>query len=94
MASIEDLEEDAKDKTLTAEVDEFDEGIEDLMRADMEDALSWLNKCLHLLNYISDKDLCKTISKRERDSMAWLSEAIREFLDDVETHYKDEEEEV
>lgn len=91
--TVDDLEESLKRKEATEPQAEFegDEGLEELMKDDMRDAVGWLNKCRHLLDYISDKDLCKAISKRERDSMAWLSDQIGEFLDDVETHYNEDE---
>lgn len=61
-----------------------DEEMQDL---DMRDALDLLNKCMHLLDYLSDDVLCKTITKKERDSMARLSDLVKEYLDVTEDSY-------
>ena len=92
--TVEDLEADKKlrDEVASDEFDD-DDGIEDLQQRDMEDAIDLLQKCMHLLDYVSDRDFCKAISKRERDNLTWMSEQIREYLDDVEGHYEEKVEE-
>lgn len=91
--TVDDLEAAIK-KRIAAEPDEAefeDDGIEDLQRADMQESIGLLKKSLHLMSYIADKDLCKGLTKRERASMFWMTEQIREFLDDVEDHYEDDD---
>ena len=64
---------------------------EDLLLQDILDAMSLLNKCMRLLDYMSDADLCKTITKRERENMSRLSEQVKAYLDEVEGNYQGEE---
>lgn len=93
MATLEDLKESAK--AIQAEVvdDEFDEdgGIEALQAQDMSEAINLLNKCMHLMAVFADKDLCRSLTKRERDVLSHMSEQVRLFLDDVGQHYDESE---
>jgi hypothetical protein len=73
-------------------VDEFPDD-EETMVQDVYDSMSLLTQCMHLLDYISDKELCPAVSKRERDSMARLSDKVRVFLDNMNVAYNDSEEE-
>ena len=95
MASLEDFEESQVKKVAEVEVlesDEFGPDEADIAQ-DILDALSLLSKCMHLLDYLSDPDLCKSVTKRERDSMSRLSESVRTYLDAVEGNYVEGEEE-
>ena len=93
MANVNDLEADAKVKKAKAvheavqEVDEIS-----YLRQDILDSISLNSKAMHLLDYLSDHDLCKSITKRERESMSRMSDKIREFLDEAESAYTIEEE--
>lgn len=85
--TVDDLETQA----IAAQTDEF-EPDEQSMFNDILDSLDLLRKCMHLLDYLSDPDLCKSVTKRERDTMARLSESVDEFLDDAETKYEEVQE--
>lgn len=88
-----ELEAVAKKTTTESglEVDEFsDDGEDALMLHDISEAMSLLTKCLHLFDYVGDTDLCKSVTKRERESMSRLSEQVREFLDEVEPNYRED----
>ncbi len=87
-ATIEDLEKTKK--VLQAEVvDEFEGDESEVVFSDMGEACNILHKAMHLFSYVSDLDFCKRISKRERANMAWMSEHIRQFLDDKGIYYLD-----
>ena len=90
MASLEELVLTAKQNE-KVEVDEFAPDDDNMMRQDILDALSLLSKCVHLLDYMSDSDLCKSITKKERGSMSNLSEQVKTYLDEVEHNYEDGE---
>lgn len=62
------------------------------MADDIDEALTLLSKAMKLLDALSDVDICKTLTKRERDAMERVSGLIREFLDDVESNYVNDEE--
>jgi SpoU rRNA methylase family enzyme len=91
MATTKDLAA-AADRVVEGEVvdKEFDEGDDDLVYQDIKEAIQWLNKCMHVLDYIADKDTCPALSQRERKVMVNVSENVREFLDDIASHYDDE----
>jgi len=91
MAKIEELESEL----VLNDSDFIEEGGDDELAIanDVIAALSLLKKSMHLLDYMGDSDLCKTITKRERETMSRVSDSIREFLDDVGSHYEDEEDE-
>lgn len=87
MATISDLELLNKEKD-----EDFEDGGEEiLVENDMQEALDWLNKCMHLLDYMSDTLLCKSITKRERETMGRVSEGLRGFLDDIGSHYAEDD---
>lgn len=67
-------------------------GEEVLMEDDILEAIDLLHKCMHLLDYIADPDLCKTVTKRERKVMVNVANSLRTYLDEVGTHYIDEAE--
>jgi hypothetical protein len=99
MATTKDLaatkDKVSKDCCVEGELVDFPEFAEDddelLVIQDMQEAIQWLNKCMHVLDYIADKDTCPELSERERKVMATVSENVREFLDDVASHYSDDE---
>ena len=62
---------------------EFDPD-EDQQLLDLKDAVLLLGLSMRLLNYVGDVELCKTLSKRDRDAMDRVATKIREFLDEVE----------
>jgi hypothetical protein len=90
MATLEDLEASRKAPKEAPKEAEPVEEFDDDYNQDMLDALSLLNKCMHLLDYISDRDLCKTVTNREREVMGRVSESIRIYLDAVEGSYEEE----
>ncbi len=92
---LEAMENRAAPTELDGEVfDEDDESGEELLvYKDMNEALALLRKSMHLLDYLADYDLCKSIKKAERESMARLSEIIDGFLDETEGNYAESEEE-
>ncbi len=67
--------------------------VEDLMQEDMVEALEILSQSMHLLDYLSDKDFCPTVPKRERANLAHMAEKIRTFLDEKEGYYEDDSDE-
>lgn len=74
-------------------VDEEEEEEDDQLRQDILDATSLLSKCMHLFDYLGDTDLCKTVTKRERETMSRMSELCKDFLDGIENAgYEGEEE--
>lgn len=87
MATIEDLEER---KLKEPKTDEFVDDQDGLIYADLVAALGLLKKATLLLDYCSDTDLCKTVSKRERNAMSRLSDKISSFVSETEESYGDE----
>lgn len=74
-------------------VGDEEEEEEDALRQDILDATSLLSKCMHLFDYLGDTDLCKTVTKRERETMSRMSELCKDFLDGIENAgYEGEEE--
>lgn len=94
MPSLEDLERTIKQAEVVDEDDGTDEenGEELLVEQDIQDAIGILRKCMHLLDYVSDTDLCKSVTKRERETMGRLSEMVREYLEEVDQHYDEGQE--
>lgn len=86
MASLDDLEASAPKE---GEVFEGEVDIDDSMYQDMLDAMSLLSKCMRLLDYMSDTDLCKSVTSRERVNMTHVADKVREFLDGAETLYEE-----
>jgi hypothetical protein len=92
MANLDEMEQalvKCKDKVEGVVVDDFED--EDTMIQDIYDSMGLLNQSMHLLDYLSDPDLCRAVSKRERDSMARLSDRIRLFLDNMNAAYEEHE---
>lgn len=92
MASIKDLEK-AASATNVPVCQGVVCGEEILERQDVEDAISLLKKCKTLLCYMADRDLLRAVSMKERDAMNRCVEKIDIFLDDVESHYEEVDEE-
>lgn len=78
------------DAELQAE-DEYEGQEELLVRQDILDAIILLKKVMHMLNYVSNTELCKTVSKRERTVMETVAIEVGEFLDEVEPNYDPED---
>lgn len=57
---------------------------------DIQEAISLFITVKALLDYVGSPILCKVVSKRERDTMAKVSEQIREFLASAEPTYLEE----
>lgn len=87
MSSLDDLE--ATTPVKDAEVLVDDDVGEDIHN-DMLDAISLLSKCMRLLDYLSDIDLCKSVTARERGNMVHVANKVREFLDGAESLYEEE----
>ena len=64
-----------------------DDTDDDQMLVDLQDAIHLLTKCKTLLDYVSDPDLTKGITNRERDSMTRLAQQMRDYLGEVEATY-------
>lgn len=84
---VQDVKPAGKGGDVVGEILQKEKKDEDFLRQDILDAISLLSKGMHLLDYMSDVELCKSVTKRERDSMARLSEKIHQFLDEVENVY-------
>lgn len=64
----------------------------DVMRQDIFDAISLLFKCRNLLNFLGDPDLCKGLTRRERESMGRITEKLDNFLVEVAGYNEEETE--
>lgn len=73
-----------------ADVDESDGGEELLMLQDLHDGVSLLSKVKTLLDYTGNIELCKSLTKRERETMAKISGEVGDYLDSVSGHYEEE----
>lgn len=78
---------------VTAEVVAEDEGEFDLdeVLGDVCESMDLLRKCMHLLDYLSDSDLCPKVGQKEREAMSRMSEKVNDFLDGAESQYDCEE---
>lgn len=85
------LHELAEAKMAETEQEEEFGGEELAIEQDIHDALILLKKAKTMFSYLSDVDLCKSVKKPERESMANLADMIEEFIDEASTHYDDEE---
>lgn len=81
--TIADLEREALEN---AEFEEDEEDAEEnsAYYNDLINALELLKKTTTALRYVADPVMCKTLSKRERDSMLRMAEHIMEFVDETE----------
>ena len=70
--------------------EDADEDDEIAMRQDIFDAMSLLGKVKTLLDYVGNVDLCKTVTKRERATMARISGDVQDYLDSVSSGYEEE----
>lgn len=71
--------------------DEGDGGEELLLQQDIIDAITLLSKVKRLLSYVGDVELCKTVTKRERDVMAKVCSEVTGYLDSVAQNYTEVE---
>lgn len=82
----------AKSKTHVNDLDFPDDGAEELLATqDVIDAMVLLRTCQTLLRYVSDVELCQSLTKRERGTMSKVAGYITTFLDEKELHYEMEE---
>lgn len=81
MATIEEIEAQAVKDAEYIEVEEIEEGD---IREDFWEATTLLAKSRTLLEFMSDRTLCKGLTNRERESMTRLAEQLTGFLDEVE----------
>jgi len=85
------LEEGLKTKTVDGEVEDEDdspfEADEEQLMTDINEALILIKRSKTLIDYISDPELCKTMSKRERLSMLKLSGKLAEYVSSIEGTY-------
>jgi len=63
-------------------VEENNDDIEDIF-----EAIGLLSRCQRLMAYMSDQELMKTITKRDRATMWKLSQHVRTYLNSVEAVY-------
>lgn len=89
VATIEELEAGKLEKDAKAVDSDFVTDDESPIYADLVDAIELLKKAMCLLDYMSDTDLCKAVSKRERDAMLRLSDKITTFVIETENNYED-----
>ena len=68
-----------------------DTGIEDLMLEDILEAFAHLYKAIKLLDFLGDNELSGKIGQKERKRMIELSQQFKDYLDEVEPHYLEEE---
>jgi hypothetical protein len=88
MASLEDLEAMA----LKNEEEEDEEDGPDYEEQDIQTSIFWLAKCRNLLRVLADKDLCVSVTKRERSRISWLAEEVNTFVTELECNHGEEEE--
>ena len=87
----EEFEEKYAKKDDFPEDDTDTEGQEELlMRQDILDGISLLGKVKTLLDYVGNAELCKTLTKRERVTMAKVSSDVGDYLDSVTSNYEEE----
>ena len=60
-----------------------------LMRQDILDGVSLLTRIRTLLDYVGDIELCKTLTKRERETMSRVSGDVTDYLDDMVSKYEE-----
>ena len=93
MTDLETLDKLHAKKVVEAEVvqNDLEESGEEesLVTNDLCNGVQLIRKCFVLLDYMSDKDLCKTLSQRERDAMIRLSDRLHEYNDEVTAEYED-----
>lgn len=70
---------------------QFENEEDDSVQDDIREAISLLRKSRTMLCYLADPDLCKSLSKRERDAMDRLNTILYEFLVEVGPAYEEEE---
>lgn len=78
MASLEELEQEQ----VAPEFDEEEEQDED--DGQLQEAIALLIKANVLMSYMGDPELCKTITKRERQVMLKLGGKIYDYLEEVQ----------
>lgn len=86
--------EEFEEKYAKKAEEEFEdtEGQEELLiRQDILDAISLLGKVKTLLDYVGNVELCKTLTKRERETMAKISVQVGDYLDNVTPNYEETE---
>lgn len=67
-----------------------DENI-DAVISDVHDAMRLFRSVKILLDYLTDNNLIRTVSKRERNIMRAQSEKIRQYLVEAESYYGEAE---
>lgn len=72
--------------------DEEDEPQDEQIMADLQEAFDLIHRAKTMLDYISDPQLCKTISKRERETMTRLSGNLADYLNETAESYNEVEE--
>ena len=70
----------------------FEDGEEILMLQDIQESISLLRKVKRMLDYISDAELCKTVTKRERAVMLQTSHDLGAYLEETAPNYEEAEE--
>lgn len=55
---------------------------------DMQESLDLLRQTRTLLQYLSDPELCRTITMKERKAMIALATKVHGFVDNVEDSYE------
>lgn len=66
--------------------------IEDQAVIDIKEAILLFATVKTILDYVSDPELVRTISKRERENMTKVSEKVRRFLATIEPTYSEDDE--
>jgi hypothetical protein len=94
LADLEELERKAAEKAAAAELDDVefedaDDGDDDSEEehdnySDLVAANNMLVDCITMLNYMSNPDLCKTVTMRERNNMARFAKKVLDFVNMVD----------
>jgi hypothetical protein len=87
MADLEEMEQQLAKVQDGVIVEE--EGEDEDLREDFFEAVSLLARCQTLLQFAADPELCKSLTKRDRDIMWRVSGQIKQFKDAVEGVYDD-----
>jgi len=95
MVDVEKLEELHAQRMVEAEVVEEEEDAEDIDETqaqtfeDLCKGVNLIRRCTVLLDFMSDPDLVRTISKREREAMIRMSDLLHAYNEDVTSGYEE-----
>ena len=87
--TLQELEAQAARAKAAEVVDPEFEGDDDDIKVlvDLHDGMVLLDQTMRLLGYIGDANLCRALSKKERDAIGRLGGRIKSYLDEVQGQY-------